>query len=55
MTEKEALEFLENHCLMFMAQIQRANRPKILEAADILRKLLPKEKKKKEEKKEKEE
>ena len=43
MTEKEALALLENTCLIFMANVQRENRPKILEAADILRKLLPPE------------
>ena len=43
MTEKEALALLENTCLIFMANVQRENRPKILEAADILRKLLPAE------------
>jgi len=41
MTPKEALTLMENTCLIFMVQIQQENRPKILEAANLLRELLP--------------
>jgi len=50
MTAKEALGILENTCLAVMIQISKENRYKVLDAAEILRKLLPKEKIKKEEK-----
>ena len=43
MTAKEALALLESTCLIFMVNIQKENRPRILEAADVLRELLPKE------------
>jgi hypothetical protein len=40
MTTTEALALLENTCLVHMVQIPKDNRPKILEAADILRNLI---------------
>lgn len=51
MDGKEALNVLENTCLMIMVQIPRENRAKILEAADVLREIVTKyvpEKEKKE-------
>jgi len=44
MSPKEALDLLENTCVVFMINIQRSKRKEILEAADVLRELVDKNK-----------